>query len=368
VTATDVSSNADSIVTGEIADFEVHSGGGGVPTIALVQAGWTSAQQYANSAFVASQTFLASLGTIGDQLTAIPVVDANLADITTGLNALTTFSDSPPTYTPVLSFTDADYTSPEMVHLLANLDTWVQGASTGLSPAVEQAIWDRGRAREAVSAAKKSMEAFRQFASRGFSKPPGALAVQLMDAAQEAQDADISLSRDVMIKQADLEQSNRHFAFERAAALQQSLMVYMQDKMRRTLEVQTRLLQALGDAFGVRMQGYSAQSQYRGTLATAQGGLIRASADVAIAEGNIRIEAAKANIQALIQKATVLAEALRAGAQVSSQVAAASLAAVNLSAGMNYSASDSISISDARSRSVSAAIGSQSNRQENYTP
>jgi hypothetical protein len=339
-------------------------GGAGFEARALVVNGWSSAQTYAADAFTAANNYLAALQAAAADLAAIDGVNTNLVDIGTITTALTAFTTAMPVNTPVLTFTDQDYSSAEFTHLKAQVDLWVQGASTGLAPAVEQAIWDRGRSREVMATMKKAQSAYRQFAARGFTKPPGALSIELQDAAQEAQNTDVTLSRDVMIKQADLEQSNRRFAFEIAEKIQAVLIEYLKDKMRRAMEIAKTLTEMQVQSFGHTMQGYVAQATYAGHRNHAEAELQRAQADIQIAEGNIRVEATKADIQSLIQKANMTIEAIRAAAQISGQLAASALSAVNLSGALHDSSSWGVSISDARSRSVSASESAQAVKQE----
>jgi hypothetical protein len=149
---------------------------------------------------------------------------------TSPLLALPTFTavapNSPLAAQYIFSFADTNYTSSLLTDLRTQLDAWITGASTGLAPAVEQAIWDRGRSRETTNSMRKGLEAIRSFAQRGFAKPPGMLSVELQDAAQGAQDANSALSRDVMIKQAEMEIENRKFAFGEAFKVEAELITY----------------------------------------------------------------------------------------------------------------------------------------------
>lgn len=368
MTAVDVSASVDGRA-GEITRQEYNAANLGTSTRDLVSNGWTAAQNYARDAFNAANTYLASLGAAAAAIGTIPTIDGQLGNIPTAITALTaSFNETAPSLSVAISFPESMYTSTELTHLISQVDQWVQGEYTGLPPAIEQALWDRARAREVVSANKKSQEVLRQFAMRGFSKPPGALAVQLLDAAQEAQDKDSSFSRDVAIKQADLMQSNRRFAFEMAEKIQGALMQYGTEMQRRALDVLKTVQQLTVEIHGHMIQAYGARAGATGQRYSAEAALIRATADIEIAEANMRIESSKANIQALIQKATLLVESIRASAQISGQLAASALAAVNLSGGVHDSSGWSVAISEARSRSISVGESASSNRQENYTP
>ena len=164
-------------------------------------------------------------------------------------------------------FAEATYTSTLLTSLRTQLQTWVTGAATGISPAVEQAIWDRGRAREVVASARKVQEAFRNFAQRGFSKPAGSLAVEVQEAIQEAQNNDVTASREVMVKQADLEQTNRRFAFEQAFKVESELITYQNNIATRAFETAKYTQQVALDLFVASVQRYTADVQAYGTQA-----------------------------------------------------------------------------------------------------
>jgi hypothetical protein len=91
--------------------------------------------------------------------------------------------------------------------MLAYLQTRLAGG-TGLSAAVEQAIWDRSRDRETKIAQANVSEVMRKSESLGFVLPTGALSAQMREAEQAYYDKLSELSRDVSVKQAEMEQEN----------------------------------------------------------------------------------------------------------------------------------------------------------------
>lgn len=169
--------------------------------------------------------------------------------------------DSPLAPDYIFSFSESAYTSGLLTDLKARLQEWVGGASTGLAPQVEAAIWERGRVRDSAATAKKAQEVRRQFASWGFSKPPGALAIALLDAEQESQDAVIALSRDVMVKQAELEQSNRRFAFEQAFKVESDLITYSNQIAQRAFDAAKFTQQVFIDIYRETVARYQADIQ-----------------------------------------------------------------------------------------------------------
>jgi len=97
---------------------------------------------------------------------------------------------------------------------------------TGLNPVVEQALWDRARDRETQIALAGERDVMRSAESLGFALPPGVLAAQLRDARQAYHDKLSTLSRDISIKQAELEQENLKQAIDEGMRLEAQLMDY----------------------------------------------------------------------------------------------------------------------------------------------
>lgn len=84
----------------------------------------------------------------------------------------------------------------------------ILNGGTGLSPAVETAIFDRGSERE-VLALQDTIDKFTdQWAKRGFSLPDGVLAEGLAGIHLEYMNKNLDRSREIEIKQAELEQNN----------------------------------------------------------------------------------------------------------------------------------------------------------------
>lgn len=117
----------------------------------------------------------------------------------------------------------ARYASQLLDNLKAQLNARIQGG-TGLAPAVEQAIWDRARDRETMLALAKEQEVLRGAEALGFALPSGVMAGQLADARREYHDKLSGLSRDIAIKQAEMEQANLQQATTLALQLETTLL------------------------------------------------------------------------------------------------------------------------------------------------
>lgn len=165
------------------------------------------------------------------------------------------------------SFIEPAYSSTLLDGMKAFLVDWVNGAATGLSPAVERAIWDRAREREDRNATRSIDTIRSQMAGRGFSVPQGAMATAIMSAVQEAVDKSSSVSREVMIKQAELEQENRHFAVTAGVQLEGQLLTYSNQVAQRAFEVANATLRASIDLYQATVSAYGAKVQAFATKA-----------------------------------------------------------------------------------------------------
>ena len=117
------------------------------------------------------------------------------------------------------------YASALLGNLKAVLNERIKGG-TGLNPAVEQAIWDRARSRETQTALANEAEVMRQSEALGFQLPSGVLAAQLREAQQAYYDKLSGFSRDVAIKQAELEQENLKQTIAQGMQLESQLIDY----------------------------------------------------------------------------------------------------------------------------------------------
>lgn len=97
-------------------------------------------------------------------------------------------------------------------------DTLTNGG-TGIRPNVEDQIFQRERARTLQEAQRATDETLATFAARGYPLPPGAAAHAVRMVQQGAQAAAAQASRDIAIKQMDIEIENTRFAVDKAIAL-----------------------------------------------------------------------------------------------------------------------------------------------------
>lgn len=142
---------------------------------------------------------------------------------------LTKFEDIPELEilapTPYSYARGPEYASTLLANLKAVLNERMAGG-TGLPAAVEQAIFDRGRTRELQASLANEAEVMRAGEALGFPLPPGVLAAQLREAQQRYYDKTADLSREIMIKQAELEQTNMRETIAAGMQLEGQLIDY----------------------------------------------------------------------------------------------------------------------------------------------
>lgn len=193
-----------------------------------------------------------------------------------------------------ITFNPTAYASTELDAIRAKLAEMLNG-SIGLPTAVTAALFARARAREDMTAAKAIQEAFEEFASRGYSLPPGALAQRLAEVRQNNQNQVNSFSRDIYVQdQGEILKSMRQ-AVTDGIALEGKLMdtfMHLQDlqlqAQKYMVDANIAIFNALVSLFNARQQAYAVAAQvYRDRL---QGELAKVEVYKAQIEGQRLIE------------------------------------------------------------------------------
>ena len=135
------------------------------------------------------------------------------------------FNDSAPEFDtlppdPLIQWVEPQYLSDIKDSVESVLQTLLAGG-TGLPIPVETAIWERARQREDRTTLKTVSEATDQWTLRGFSHPFGLLNKQIITVREDAVEKANSLSREVAIEQARLEQANIRFGVEQGIHYEQ---------------------------------------------------------------------------------------------------------------------------------------------------
>lgn len=175
--------------------------------------------------------------------------------------AAPTFDETPPS--PVIQWAEPAYSSDVQDAVKAVLEEMLAGG-TGLPPAVELALWERGREREEARGEGEVAAAIAQWSTRGFSHPPGQLNGQVIMLRDKVGRQLNDLSREVMTKQADLEQKNRQFAVSAGLDYEKiftAVFLAIVDRnfqiAKFTVETQVQIFNMLVTAFNVEQQIYA---------------------------------------------------------------------------------------------------------------
>lgn len=164
------------------------------------------------------------------------------------------------------------YTSSLLTTLSTTLQSRITNGGTGLPPAIENAIWDRGREREYRQSAAAIAE-LERMETLGYAFPPGVYNDSRLKIQTEMGYVIAGYNREVAIEQAKLEQSNILKALDTATALEGSLITYNNNVEQRAFEAsrfatqagieiyngQVRAYAAIVDAYRAKVQVYEAQ-------------------------------------------------------------------------------------------------------------
>ena len=221
---------------------------------------------------------------------------------------LPVFTDDAPTFgiaapQPVIQWTEPAYSSTVQDAVRGVLLTMLSGG-TGIDPDVELAIWERARAREETTALATYDTALARWTARGHDGPQGQLNRQMLAVDEETARKITELSRDVAIKQADLEQKNRQFAVEQAINYERvftAVFLAIVDRnfqiAKFAVETQIQIYNAQIAAFNVEQQVYAQQiAKYRVDLEAVLTQLKAFEAQVLVEKAKGELNQAKASV------------------------------------------------------------------------
>ncbi|MBT8448782.1 MAG: hypothetical protein KJO69_03780, partial [Gammaproteobacteria bacterium] len=156
-------------------------------------------------------------------------------------------------------FQEEAYSSQLMTSLTNELIDRIQNGGTGLNPYIEQAIWDRARNREDQNAIRSENQINVEQAAKGFSRPSGAHLAALDQLAQETQNKNADLSREIAIKQAEMEQQNIQFALQTSLALEQTYLQNWNQVQQRAFDVEKYIQDFAVQMYEIALKRYEVQ-------------------------------------------------------------------------------------------------------------
>jgi len=173
------------------------------------------------------------------------------------------------------SFNEVAYSDELLTDVKSVLIRRLQGG-TGFTPAIEDAIWSRSRDREQKASLQAERTLLVEQSSTGFSRPTGATISALTQIVQETQSKIIDLSRDIMIKQAELEQENLKNTIQQTIALEDILVRQYNNVYQRSFEVAKYVQDITVEVFKSRIALYNSQVAAYQAFATAYSARVQA--------------------------------------------------------------------------------------------
>ena len=194
------------------------------------------------------------------------------------------------------SFTEERYDSPLLSSVKDELLARLSGG-TGLNPIVEEALWNRGRDRESRASILAEQSLLSDAVSRGFSRPAGSIQSALDQIIQETQSKIIDLSREIMIKQAELEQENIKTSIQQVISLEDILIREHQQVIQRSFEVAKYVQDLAIELFKVQVTLYTTEVEAYRAFAAAYETKVRAElAKIEIFKAQLEAEKLKGEI------------------------------------------------------------------------
>ncbi len=224
-------------------------------------------------------------------------------DIPTPLDLLIpVFDQALPTSTDIVvpgvtfSFSESLYSSSLLTSVRTELLSRLQGG-TGLNPVVEEAIWNRGRDREQRASLQAERTLLVERGQTGFSRPTGSQLAALSQVVQETQSKVIDLSREIMIKQAELEQENIKTSIQQTISLEDILMRENNNVNQRAFDTAKYLQDVAIEIFKLAVAKYNSELEAYKAFSVAYQARVQAElAKIEIFKGQIEAEKLKGDI------------------------------------------------------------------------
>lgn len=221
------------------------------------------------------------------------------------------------------------YTSSLLQNASSILQDYIVNGGTGLPPDVEEALWNRGRDRE-YRAMGDAIAELERMEALGYAFPPGVYISARTKIATEMGYTATTLSREVAIENAKLEQENIKWAMQTAVQLEGQLIQYNNQVEQRLFEATKYATEAGIQIYNAQVQAYAAyldayktkvaiyEAQIRGELAKVEAYKAQVDAENAkaqintalVAQYKTQVDAALANVE--IFKAEIQAIQLKA--------------------------------------------------------
>lgn len=201
------------------------------------------------------------------------------------------------------------YTSALLTSLSSTLQERIENGGTGLPPAVETALWDRARERE-YRQQRDSILDLERMESLGYHAPPGVYLDARLKINTETNYTIAGLSREIMIKQAELELQNILKALDTATQLEGNMLTYTNMVEQRLFESSKFATEAGIEIYNAQVRAYAAYLEaYKMKVAIYEAQVRGEQAKVEAYRAEIAAEEAKAQINtALVNQYRIQAD------------------------------------------------------------
>lgn len=213
--------------------------------------------------------------------------------------------------------------------LQSSIDDWIcntiTNGATGIPTTVENQIWERSRGRELRDFGRKDDELVSTWASRGFSLPTGALFDAQQVAQQDLTEKIATHSRDVAIKQADIQIESIKFAVGQGITLRLGALDAVAKYMSNWIELSKVSVAYANATLSTRSALYSALSAYYGALIASERLIYDWGNDQAV----LTVKQQEAFVQLVNSNTNARVSAAISSAKAVAEIAAAAMSAQN---------------------------------------
>ncbi|MBS0227093.1 MAG: hypothetical protein JSS23_00170 [Proteobacteria bacterium] len=174
-----------------------------------------------------------------------------------------TFAGERPTFIEppldlTFQYTPGTYASALLDKLKTQISSMMDGG-TGLPPAIEQALFDRGRSRITVEVERNIEGVYDEVSARGFTEPNGILAARVRKAKQDGQDKVAEINRDLTIQFHQEQLQNLRFAVTQGIALEGVTIALFNAEQQLALQVAQYTRETVIALFNARIQVFNAE-------------------------------------------------------------------------------------------------------------
>ena len=222
---------------------------------------------------------------------------------------------------PVISMNPGDlsYASSLLTLIQQKLEHDIEFGGTGLNESVETAIFQRELERSQQVHSDTMDRLSSQWAKAGFDLPNGVLANLYQEEELNYTNKRLDASRDISIKQAELAQTNTHFAIEQGISIETQLMNIANLFSQRLLDASRETSKAQIELYVAQMQRYKIEVDIYSALVLSR--IEQAKGLIAIYTSQVlayksQVEAEAARVKALTEVVNAEVERYKADAEV----------------------------------------------------